>query len=84
MVIAAVAKKGAPALPDLSRRLDPTGSLQIKVPKSLQFPVLFFRKEFNAHGICHIYSGIHWFIFLPGIQRGFIVTQAPAPAGAFR
>src|SRR5882724_11323281 len=65
MVEAAIAKEGALEFPDFRRCFHPARRFRIELSKFLQLSILFFRQKLDAHGSCHIHSGIFWPMFFP-------------------
>ena len=81
---AAITKQGAAEVSHLSRRFQPARRLSVKLSKLLQFAILFFRQQLNAHGRCQIHRAVFRFSFFSGIQRFPVVAKTSAVFRAVR
>src|SRR6185369_12458131 len=83
MVVATITEKSTPEFSDFKRRLYPARCLQIEISELLQFFVVVFRQQFDAHGSCHIHSVIFRFMLFPRLQSFAVVTKASATCRTF-
>lgn len=81
---AAIAEDGAAKISDLRRGLQPAGGLRVEFAQSLQFVILPFRQQLDAHGRSQMHGAVFRFEFRPGLQRVLVVAGAGAAGRALR
>ena len=81
--IASIAEEGSSECSNVSWRLDPAGSLDIKLTELLQLSVLLFRQKFDAHRGSHLDCAVLRLVLLPGLTRFSVVTGTSASYRTF-